>query len=439
MENTEKNTWFGIKWTAAASIFQIVAQVVQLLLIAKFLGPTLYGEAILALIAVRMMLPFATAGIATVLVQEDELSRTQLSSLFWSNLLFSLVIYSVLYCSAPLISILFELPNFAFFIQIAALSILLNAFGNIYNALLNKHLEFEKTSKIIFVSVFFDLLISLTITYLGWYMWSLLLGFLGRVVVATILQIYFGKRYFLPTFHFKIDEIKGILSNCFFDMLAQFTNMIATNIDNILVGKYFGITNLGYYVLAWDLAMKPVYAIVPIFTKVKFPIWAKLKNTPSRLAEDYENTVFGIMKVMCLVFGAWYLVSTYFVPFWYGERWLPMLEYLHILIFLGVARSFGSPSSYLGMALGFFKQEFYFNLNQLLIYFILLPLTIFYLHDLSYFCYTILLAYFINDLFWYFFLQKNTSIDFFKLGKKVFLQLILPLLGVVLLFTGVKK
>jgi lipopolysaccharide exporter len=430
LENIEKNTWFGIKWTAAASVFQMLAQMAQLLLISKFLGPTRYGEAILALIAVRTMMPFSAAGIATVLVQEEELPQNQLSSLFWCNLLFSIVIYIVLFFFAPLISLLFELPNLSFFIQISALSILINAFGNIYNALLIKYLAFETTSKITFISVFFDLVISLLVTYIGWYVWSLLLGFLGRVIVSVILQIYFGKKYFSPTFHFKTKEIKGVLSKCFFDMVAQFTNMICTNIDNFLVGKYFGITNLGYYVLAWDLAMKPVYAIVPIFTKVKFPIWAKLKNTPKLLAKDYENTVFRIMQAMCMVFGIWFLVSTYFVPFWYGAAWLPMLEYLHILIFLGIARSFGSPSSYLGMALGFFKQEFYFNVNQLLIYLIVLPLTIFYTHALPYFCYAVLFCYFINDLLWYWFLHKNTNIDFLRLGKKVFLWIFLPLLGV---------
>ena len=411
----------------------MLAQVVQLLLIAKILGPSLYGEAILALLVARMLLPFSAAGIGTVLVQEDELSQLQLSSLFWSNLLFSLLIYAFLFVFSPIFTNAFELPNLAFFIQIGALSIVINAFGNVHNALLNKHLQFKTTSKITVISVFFDLIISLIITYLGLYIWALLLGFLSRVVVAVFLQFYFGKKYFFPSFYLKISEIKPILYKCFFDMAAQFVNMLATNVDNILVGKYFGITNLGYYALAWDLAMKPVYAIVPIVTKVKFPLWSQLKKTPSLLAEDYEKTVFRVMQMMSLVFATWFLVSTFFIPFWYGEAWLPLVPYLHILIFLGVFRSFGSPSSYLGMAMGFFKQEFLFNVNQLFIYFILLPLTIFYFQNLSYFCYSIVIAYFINDLFWYRFLQKNTSVDFIKLGKKVFFKVILPVFFVSIL------
>ena len=424
LENIEKNTWFGIKWMAFGSIFQLLAQVVQLLLIAKLLGPNLYGEAILALLVVRMLMPLSAAGVGTVLVQEEELSQQQLSSLFLSNLLFSLLIYVFLFALSPIFANIFELQNLTFFIQIGALSIVINAFGNVHNALLNKYLQFKTTSKITVISVFFDLIISLIIIYLGFYTWALLLGFLSRVVVAVFLQFWFGKKYFSPSFYLKISEIKPILYKCFFDMAAQFVNMLATNVDNILVGKYFGITNLGYYALAWDLAMKPVYAIVLIVTKVKFPLWSQLKKTPSLLAEDYENTVFRTMQLMSSVFAIWFLVSTFFIPFWYGEAWLPLVTYLHILIFLGVFRSFGSPSSYLGMAMGFFKQEFLFNVNQLLIYFILLPLNIFYFQNLSYFCYSIVIAYFINDLIWYRFLQKNTSVDFIKLAEKTLLFLI---------------
>ena len=432
-----KQTIFGIKWTAFGSIFQMLAQVIQLLLIAKMLGPTLYGEAILALIVVRMMMPFSAAGVGTVLVQEEELSQTQLSSLFWSNLFFALVIYLILFLFSPLISSVLELPNLTFFIRIGALSIVLNALGNIHNALLNKYLQFKTTSKITMISVFFDLFVSLIITYLGFYVWALLLGFLGRVVVAVFLQIWFGKSYFLPTFYFKIEEIKPILSKCFFDMAAQFTNMLATNIDNILVGKHFGITNLGYYALAWDLAMKPVYAIVPIITKVKFPIWVQLKKTPLLLAQDYEKTVFYVMQLMCLVFGFWYLFSTFFIPFWYGAAWLPVVTYLHILIFLGVVRSFGSLSSYLGMTLGFFKKEFYFTVNQIIIYSIFLSFVIFYFHNLTYFCCAMFLGYFLNDLLWYRFLHKNTTVDFLQLGKKVFLQIALPFLIVIVLLYSI--
>jgi lipopolysaccharide exporter len=420
----QKETIFGLKWTMMGSGVQIATQVIQLFFLAMILGPTQYGEAMFGLIVIRVMMPLASAGIGTVLIGEDELDEKKLRSLFTINLLFALGIYLFLFLTAPFLEELFGLFRLSKFIKIAALSIIIAALGNIHNALINKNLAYDISNKILSISLIFEVIVSLLVAFSDWNIWALTLGYLSRVAVATVLQIWHGKKYFSANLNFDFTAIKPILNKCYYDMGAQFTNMMATNIDNFLVSKYFGITNLGYYTLAWDLAMKPVYAIVSMFTKVKFPIWAKLKNEGNALTEDYEKTVVELMKFMCGIFVIWFIVSTYFIPFWYGEKWLPTVPLLHIFIILGIARSFGSPSSYLGMSLGFFKQEFFLTILQLF-------LTVFALFFVTYFdrqlqniCISMVVCYFTCDLVWYSFLHKNTSISFISLGKKIFPSLL---------------
>jgi O-antigen/teichoic acid export membrane protein len=198
-------------------------------------------------------------------------------------------------------------------------------------------------------------------------------------------------------------------------MSAQIINMLSTNMDNILVGKYFGITNLGYYTLAWDLALKPVYAIIPMLMKVKMPIWAKLKQEKAILLEDFKQTIFRISLPLILLYLIAYFLTPYFIPFWYGEKWLPSVAFLQILIFIGMTRCIGSITNTLALTLGFFRAEFYINCFQLACYLILLPISIYFFNDLNIFCWMMVLGYAAIDMIWYVFLwKKYTSASFFK-------------------------
>ncbi len=407
MENIKGNTWFGLKWTVIGTIVQMSVQLIQLFVLSKYLGPTLYGEAMLGVIIVRMLNPFAIAGVGNVLIQEKNLSQEQLSTLFYCNLIFSVVVYLLLFCTAPLFSIIFTFPNFVIFARIGALILLFYGVSNISNSLLIKELEFKNLNKIQIASSLLELFISLTITYLGMGEWALLLGFLSRVVLSSILQVFIGKKYFFPAFFGKISEIKPILMKCAYNMSAQTINMLSTNMDNLLVGKYFGITNLGYYTLAWDLALKPVYAIVPMFMKVKMPIWAKLKQNKEDLLEDFKQSIVMLSLPLILLYFVGYFVVPYFIPFWYGEKWLPSVALLQILIFIGMTRCVGSLTNTLALTLGFFKVEFYINCFQLFCYLILLPMSIYFFQDMAVFCWVMVMGYVVMDTIWYVFLWRK--------------------------------
>ncbi len=407
MADIQENTQKGLFWTASSAAVQILISFVQLLLISKLLGPTLYGEAVLAFVIIRLLTPFSAAGISTVVIQEENLDRLQLSSLYWVNIAFSLLIYLILYGLASFLALLFEVKNLEQLIKIGGLVVIFSAFGNIYAALIQKNLDFRRQSIVIIVSVLVDAIIAVSITYLGIGVFAIVLGFLSRVVVATVLNIYFGKKYFHLQNRFEWAKIKTILQKSVYDMSAQLVNMLCTNMDNFWVGKFFGITNLGYYALAWDLALKPVYAIVPIVTKVKMPIWAKLKNEKTLLVIDFKKTTAQLFILLILIFGIWFCILPYFIPFWYGEKWVASIGLFHILCCIGLMRGLGSPMNTLALSSGFFKQEFYINCFQLFLYLILLPTCIYFFNEIYLFCWMMVLGYVLTDLVWYVFLRKK--------------------------------
>jgi O-antigen/teichoic acid export membrane protein len=378
LTNIQENTRKGLFWTASSAAVQILISFVQLLLISKFLGPTLYGEAVLAFVIIRLLTP-----------------------------VFSLLIYLILYGFSSYLAIFFEVENLALLVKIGGLVIIFSAFGNIYAALIQKNLNFQKQSLIIVLSVLIDAAVSISITYLGIGIFAIVLGFLSRVVVATGLNIYLGKCYFSLEFRCEWARIKVILQKSIYDMSAQLVNMLCTNMDNFLVGKYFGITNLGYYALAWDLALKPVYAIIPIVTKVKMPIWARLKNEKKLLIADFKKTVIQLLVLLCLIFAVWFFLMPYFIPFWYGEKWIESIGLFYILGWIGLMRGVGSPMNTLALSSGFFKQELYINIFQLCIYLFLLPLCIYFFKEMHIFCWMMVFGYVLTDLVWYIFLRKK--------------------------------
>ena len=83
---------------------------------------------------------------------------------------------------------------------------------------------------------------------------------------------------------------------------AGIFSYIFQNIDNVVVGKFLGITSLGYYQQAYSISTIPVSGVSDIFNKVMFPVFVKISGEGKRLREAFYKA-FGIIFVAAFVFG----------------------------------------------------------------------------------------------------------------------------------------
>ena len=137
--------------------------------------------------------------------------------------------------------------------------------------------------------------------------------------------------------------------------------------DQLVVGAVLGPTALGYYSLAWNLVIQPVAKVNPVFTRVAFPLFAKVQNESLRLQRGYMAQLWVVMLLNAPLLIGFAAIAGAVVPLIFGEKWLPAVPLVQALAFVALLQTMSNPIGSLLLALGRADLGFRWNLGRLCI------------------------------------------------------------------------
>ena len=87
----------GVKWTGGATLITATLQFLQIVVLARLLLPEDFGLMALVTIVIGFVQTYTDMGISGAIVQRQDATVQQLSSLFWLNILVGLGVFGVLH------------------------------------------------------------------------------------------------------------------------------------------------------------------------------------------------------------------------------------------------------------------------------------------------------------------------------------------------------
>ena len=113
-------------------------------------------------------------------------------------------------------------------------------------------------------------------------------------------------------------------------------NYVSRNLDNLLIGKFFGPEPLAFYSRAYGLMLSPMIVNSALANTVT-SVFARLQHDKPRCGRlfmrEFQRVIsfvsFPSMTGLCLV-------AEPFVLTVYGEKWLPMVPILRVLALAGL-------------------------------------------------------------------------------------------------------
>ncbi|MCM3569378.1 MOP flippase family protein [Neobacillus mesonae] len=355
----------GVKWTSISTISIVILQVLQLIVLGRIFDSTVFGLMGMVLVVIGFADMFVDMGISNAIIQSQQISKKELSSLYWLNILSGALIAILIWISAPLIVHLFREPRLSNLINLTALMFIITPIGQQYRALLQKELKFNLIAVVEVLSTFLGVVFSIILGYLGFGVMSLVLGQLIIVTFRTLLLLVNGRKYYRPQRHFKLSDTKPFLSFGLYQMGESTINYFNTKIDSIMLGRLLGPTALGYYTMANNIIILPSTKINPIITRVTFPIFSKIQNDSERLKEGFLQLLKLVSFINFPIFFGLFITAHLFIPVIFGEKWIESVRLLQILCGVGLLRSIGNPIGSLLMATGKVKISFQFNVIKL--------------------------------------------------------------------------
>ena len=340
----------GGVWVFALRITQKLLSLVRLIILARILAPNDFGLMGMALLTMAVLETFSQTGFQFALIQKKKDIESYLDSAWTVTIIRAVILFIILYLIAPYAAIFFKVSEAEPIIQVIGFSILLQALTNIGIIYFEKELEFKKLYIYQLSGTLADFIVAISAVFLLRNVWALVFGMLAgnlvRLIVSYLVHPY---RPHLALDLGKAKELFGygkwiLGSSALFFLLNQG--------DDLFVGKFLGATMLGFYQMAYLISNIPATEITHVISQVTFPTYSKLQDNIPRLREAYLKVLQVTAFLSFPVAGLIFVLAPDFTKIFLGEKWLPMVPAMQVLVFWGLIRSIGATIGPLFQAVG---------------------------------------------------------------------------------------
>ena len=321
--------------TIASHGLKFVVGIVATAILARLLTPQDYGLIGMVAVVTNFVSMLKDLGLSYPTVQRAEIDLDQISTLFWVNVGMSIVLVAMMIAISPLLSWFYGDPRLTMIAIVTALGFLIGGSAVQHEALLRRQMKFFTLSAIAFTSMLAGYIVGIILAWYGAGYWSLVFSQLTLLTTSAIGMLTLcGWRPGLPRWN---SGARSMLK--FGGQVTGYSvvNYISKNLDNLLIGKFWGAQNLGLFSKAGQLVALPSEQIDEPLATVAVPVLSRLEDEPERYRRSYLRM---LEKVMLLTMPAITLVivsADSVVQLVLGSQWTGASR---IVFFLGIAAFF---------------------------------------------------------------------------------------------------
>lgn len=330
-ENLKKDTTKGVFWSLIERFGTQGVQFLVMLVMARLLSPNDYGVVGMLVVFVAIAQAFVDGGFSQALIRKKDRTEVDNSTVFYFNIVVSVLIYLIFYLFAPCVSTFYNMPTLTPFMRVICLSIIINAFGVVQRALFNANIDFKAQAKASLIAIVISGAIGITLAFRGFGPWALVWQQLSNLVVNTLfLWIYSEWRPILAYSWKSFNELFSFGSKL---LATSLLNAIYNNIQTIVIGKLYAAKSLGLYTRAAHFADLPSQQFTSVFMRVTFPVLCKVQDDLERLTSVYRRMLRVSAYIVFPLLIGMAAVAHPMIEVFIGKQWIECAYMLQIICF----------------------------------------------------------------------------------------------------------
>ncbi len=321
--------------TMASQAISIAIQLASTVILARLLSPDDYGIIAMVMAITAFAGIFRDLGLSSAAVQKKDLTRAQQSNLFWLNVAMGTVLTAIVAAASPLVAWFYGQPELTLVTIALSFTFVIGSLGTQHGARLVREMQFGRRAVAAISGSIAGLITSVTLALQDFAYWALVWGLLSAGITTTVLLFILSP--FRPALFSRnagIREMLGFGANV---TLFELVNYFHRNLDNVLIGKFWGTDALGLYSRAYQLLMFPITAIRGPINAVAFPAMSRLLNQPDAYRVYYRRVTHLLAFVSMPLTAFLFVASSPIIELLLGREWLgvaPLFSLLALTAFI---------------------------------------------------------------------------------------------------------
>lgn len=245
MNNKKVSIFSGFFWKFNEQIASQVVSFVVSIILARILAPKEYGIVALVNVFIVIMEVFVTTGFSSALIQKQNVTRLDFSTLFHCSFVFSILLYGIIFSCSGLIAAFYHNKMLIPVIRILSLRLPISAFNSIQMAYVSRRMAFKKIFVSTTVATIVSGVLGIILAYSNFGVWALVWQGLTSVLFQTM--VLFFQIPWRPYFEFSWTEAKVLMNYGWKVLAANFLGTFFLQFRSLIIGRFYNAADLAYY------------------------------------------------------------------------------------------------------------------------------------------------------------------------------------------------
>lgn len=332
-QSLKDKTVKGVGWSAVDNVAQYAVHFIVSIVLARLLSPDDYGLIGIIAIFTAICTALINGGFTTALIRKKDCNDEDYSTAFVVNMGMSLLLYAVIFFSAPFIAHFFGRNELIWLTRVSSLGMIVGALALVQQTRLTKRIDFKTQTKITIIASLVSGVIGIGMALFGYGVWSLVAQGLSTQIIKTLLLWIYNK--WIPRIKFSIISFKGMFGFGWKIMLSNLLNTIWNELYQVVVGKFYSPASLGQYTRATQFSKLLSENLTNVIQRVTYPVLSDIQDEEARMISAYRRlikTSSFISAISTFLLGA---VSGPLLYCLIGSKWNEAASYLPLICIAG--------------------------------------------------------------------------------------------------------
>lgn len=349
----------GAVWASIDRFGSMGVSFIVNIVLARLLMPADFGIIGMLAIFIAVSQTLIDGGFSTALIQKKEPTQTDFSTIFYWNIILAILLYLVLFFSAPYIADFYHEPLMCKVLRAIGVSLVLCGMNSVQITRLRKLLSFKTIAASNLTSSITSGCLAIYLAYNGFGVWSLVsMQIASNLINITILAIV--SRWY-PSLKFSVESFKVLFNFGGFILAANVLQTICQNFQGIIIGRKFSASQMGYFTQAYKLDQVTSYSLPQVIVQVMYPVYSAIQDDRQRLQSVLLMNMRVISFIVFPILGLLILAAEPIIVGLYGEKWLISVTYFRIFCVGGLFVCLQNINFYAVAAVGRSKELFYWS------------------------------------------------------------------------------
>ena len=269
-----------------------------------------------------------TNGLGETLIQKPNAKQSDFSTMFFCSLFLSVIIYFLLFASAPLIAKFYNNEQLVLVLRVLGLQVPLSSMNTIQQAYVSKHMMFKKFFYSTLGGTIISGIVGITLAYRGAGIWALVVQYMTNTIINTCILFLTVKWH--PTMEFDKQSAKTLFSFGWKLVAAQFMNQMYVELKNLFIGKVYTTSDLASYNKGEQFPSVLVMNINSAISSVLFPAMSIANQEKGKLKELTRQSIMMSSYVVFPIVTGLMVVAEPMIRLLLTEKWISCVPFLQI-------------------------------------------------------------------------------------------------------------